>query len=288
MSSTATLRLAHCSDLHLLSLDGARILDFANKRWIGGLNLLTSRGRHYHTEAFEDMVADFPGAGIDHVLCTGDVTNLALESEFEFVRRTLGEAGLPVTVIPGNHDAYTRGSVRSRRFEQYMGAFMEGERASDTDYPFVQRLGGVALIGVSTAIATLPLYATGRVGKRQLERLERILEETKREGLARVILIHHPVMPGAAKARHDLLDLPDFAAVVERRGAELILHGHEHRLIEGALAGPEAAVPVHGVASGTSRSIAKGREGAFSLYQVAPGAIECERYLWTGEEFTPV
>ncbi|MCA9688149.1 MAG: metallophosphoesterase [Myxococcales bacterium] len=282
------LRFLHCSDIHLLDLAGVRPWRFLNKRLTGGVNLALGRAKAHDPRLFDQILERARAADVDRLVITGDVTNLALESEFEFVRRTLGEAGLPVTVIPGNHDAYTRGSVRSRRFEQYMGAFMEGERASDTDYPFVQRLGGVALIGVSTAIATLPLYATGRVGKRQLERLERILEETQREGLARVILIHHPVMPGAAKARHDLLDLPDFAAVVERRGAELILHGHEHRLIEGALAGPEAAVPVHGVASGTSRSIAKGREGAFSLYQVAPGAIECERYLWTGEEFTPV
>ena len=115
MSSTATLRLAHCSDLHLLSLDGARILDFANKRWIGGLNLLTSRGRHYHTEAFEDMVADFPGAGIDHVLCTGDVTNLALEQEFRYARERFDKIALGadhVTVLPGNHDCYVAHGAR--------------------------------------------------------------------------------------------------------------------------------------------------------------------------------
>ena len=103
------MRLAHCSDLHLLSLEGARALDFASKRWIGGMNLLTNRGRHYHTEAFEDMVADLNASGVDHLLCTGDVTNLALEQEFRFARArfdqlSLGPAG--ATVLPGNHDAY--------------------------------------------------------------------------------------------------------------------------------------------------------------------------------------
>src|SRR5688500_13460207 len=103
------MRLAHCSDLHLLSLEGSRFLDFANKRWIGGLNLLTNRGRHYHTEAFEDMVPDFATSGIDHVVCTGDVTNLALEQEFRYARVrfdkiALGATG--VTILPGNHDSY--------------------------------------------------------------------------------------------------------------------------------------------------------------------------------------
>ena len=30
-------------------------------------------------------------------------------------------------MIPGNHDAYTRGSVRTRRFEAYLGELVRGE-----------------------------------------------------------------------------------------------------------------------------------------------------------------
>src|SRR6185295_13195975 len=117
------VRLAHCSDLHLLSHDGTRWLDLANKRWIGAMNLVSNRSRHYHVDAFDDMVADINAAGggggggaggVDHVLCTGDVTNLALRQEFEFARArfdrlALGPAG--VTVIPGNHDAYVAEGV---------------------------------------------------------------------------------------------------------------------------------------------------------------------------------
>ena len=65
------MRVAHFSDLHLLSLEGARLLDFANKRWIGGLNLLANRGRHYHTEVFEALVRDVNQQGVDHCICTG-------------------------------------------------------------------------------------------------------------------------------------------------------------------------------------------------------------------------
>ena len=103
------MRLAHCSDLHLLSHDGARWLDLANKRWIGAMNLLSSRSRHYHVSAFDQMVADMNAQGIEHVLCTGDVTNLALEREFKFARGKfdhLTNGPEHVTVIPGNHDAY--------------------------------------------------------------------------------------------------------------------------------------------------------------------------------------
>src|SRR5689334_3402495 len=108
------MRLAHCSDLHLLSHDGVHWLELANKRWIGAMNLLSNRSRHYHVEAFDDMVSDLNAIGVDHVLCTGDVTNLALRQEFAFARErfdriALGPAG--TTVIPGNHDAYVAEGV---------------------------------------------------------------------------------------------------------------------------------------------------------------------------------
>src|SRR5688572_24181541 len=108
------MRVAHCSDLHLLSHEGARWLELANKRWIGRMNLISNRSRHYHVAAFDDMVADLNENKVDHVLCTGDVTNLALRCEFEFARKKFdGLAyGTPnVTVIPGNHDAYVAQGV---------------------------------------------------------------------------------------------------------------------------------------------------------------------------------
>lgn len=279
------LRFVHCSDIHLLDLDGVGPTRFLNKRLTGAVNLALHRRKAYAPHLFDQIVACARELGADRLVVTGDVTNLALEAEFELVRRKFGEAGLPVTVIPGNHDAYTKGSARTRRFESYLSAFMEGERASGHDYPFVQRFGGVALIGVSTAIPTLPLWATGRVGESQLERLEAALARLGEERVARVVLIHHPVMPGVSKARHNLLDLDAFMQVIQRRGAELILHGHEHVHIEGALPGPEAEAVVHGIAAGTSLSEHEGRHGAFSLYTVAPGSIHRAHYTWNGSEF---
>ena len=77
---------------------------------------MTNRSRHYHVAAFEQMVDDINAQGIEHVLCTGDVTNLALEQEFAFAREKFDRlAGGPtnVTVIPGNHDAYVAEGIRA-------------------------------------------------------------------------------------------------------------------------------------------------------------------------------
>src|SRR5262245_17745880 len=137
------MRIAHCSDLHLLSHDGARWLSLANKRWIGAVNLLSNRSRHYHVAAFDDMVADLNEQRFDHVLCTGDVTNLALPQEFDFARDkfdrlALGPSG--VTVLPGNHDAYVAEGIPlfHEAFGQYAETdpgwtWTENDRARDRD-----------------------------------------------------------------------------------------------------------------------------------------------------------
>ena len=70
----------------------------------------------------------------------------------------------------------------------------------------------------------------------------------------RIVLIHHPVGVGISKTGHELLDLAEFGEVIARKGAELVLHGHEHVQVDYELPGPTGPVPVHGVASGTSRS----------------------------------
>jgi len=287
------LRFLHASDIHLLDLRGVRPWRYLNKRFTGAINLALKRGRSHDHRVFDAMLAAGAGLGVDRLVLTGDLTNLALEPEFALVQRTLAGIGLPTTVIPGNHDAYTRGSERARRFEAYLGEFMAGERlpgAGGDGYPFVQRYGDVALIGLSTAIATPILNATGRLGDAQLQQLDRWLAELGAAGLTRIVLIHHPVLEGVAKPHHALRDRSEFAAVIARRGAELVLHGHEHKLIEGELPGPDAerGVPVHGISSGTAVSEKPKYRARFAVYDAGAGRLTRTLYQWDGAAFERV
>jgi 3',5'-cyclic AMP phosphodiesterase CpdA len=279
-----SLRFVHVSDIHLLDLSGTRPWDFFNKRITGAVNLVLKRAKQHDEHIFDAAVAFAHTLGAERLVITGDLTNLALPSEFEHVRERLEAAGLPVTVIPGNHDAYTRAAVRDGLFERYLSTFMEGER-DGAPYPFVQKYDDVVLIGVSTGVVSLPLFATGVVGTAQLARLEHALEHAAAEKLARIVLIHHPPVAGVSKPRHDLLDLAAFGEVISRHGAELILHGHEHRRIDTTLPGPAGDVPVHGIGSGTSRSQRPGREASLSLYEADRERIHRELYTWNGSSF---
>lgn len=280
------LRFLHVSDIHLLDLQGVRPWRYLNKRLTGGVNLAIGRARTHDVRLFDEMVRLIPRLEVQHLVVTGDLTNLSLESEFAFVRDKLDAVPVPTTVIPGNHDVYTRGSFRHRRFEAYLGHLMEGERIDGETYPFLQCFDDVALIGVSTAVATLPLYATGRIGRPQLDRLASLLRRAGARDLCRVVLIHHPPVVGVSKARHDLLDLEEFGDVIREEGADLILHGHEHVRFEGVLPGPDDGdVVVHGIGSGTSMSNRPGRQASFSVYDASRDGIHRDLYTWNGSAF---
>ena len=299
------MRLAHCSDLHLLSHDGVRWIELANKRWIGAMNLISNRSRHYHVAAFEQMIEDLNTQGIEHVLCTGDVTNLALEQEFHFARERFDRlAGGPehVTVIPGNHDSYVAEGIAhfDAIFEPYCRAdpgweWPESERLDESDdlrWPMVRVRGELALIGVSTSRATPWFTAYGRVGEGQLARLAKALVDERLAGKARVVAIHHPPAGKRAQSKiRGLRDHEDFARVIAATGADLVVHGHEHRCMEEKLAGPAGEIRVKGVASGTYEHDDPERTARYRVYEISAGQIRSDyARVWDREHggFVPV
>ena len=294
------VKLAHCSDLHLLSHDGARWLDLANKRWIGAMNLLSNRSRHYHVAAFDDMVADINAQGIDHVLCTGDVTNLALRQEFVFARDKFdrfAHGTSNVTVLPGNHDAYVAEGIPL--FAELFGdfavsdagwAWTEEDRAAEGDgddlgWPIVRIRGELALVGVSTSRATPWFTAYGRVGAGQLARLARVLGDPRLAGKTRLVAIHHPPAGKRAQSRiRGLRDHDAFAEVIAAHGADLIVHGHEHRDMTEELPGPAGPVPVRGIASGTYFHNKPDRTARYRIFEIAAGTIRESIRVWNRDE----
>jgi len=300
------MRLAHCSDIHLLSHDGARWLDLANKRWIGAANLLTNRSRHYKVEAFDDMVADLNELGVEHVLCTGDITNLALKQEYAFARGKFDKlaAGTHnVTCIPGNHDAYVQEGVPL--FHDHFGEFAasdagwawtDADRVGGDDdlyWPVVRVRGDLAIIGISTSRQTPWFTAYGRIGEGQLARVAKALSDPRLAGKRRLVAIHHP--PAGKRAKSIIRGLKDheaFAAVLQAHGCDLVVHGHEHRDMTESLVGPgDQPIPVRGVPSGTYDGVKRDRTARYRLFDVtAQGITELGDRMWDPAEhrFVPV
>jgi 3',5'-cyclic AMP phosphodiesterase CpdA len=269
--------LAHLSDPHLGPLPRVRLRELAGKRLMGFVNWYLRRHACHVTEIFEALVRDLEAAQPDHVVVTGDLINIALESEFGAARDWLARLGASdrVTLVPGNHDIYVRATATEAG--RVWGACMRGDAADGPhSFPFVRRRDGVALIGLSSALPTGPFLASGKLGAAQRTRLADLLPRLA--GQFRVVLIHHPPLGWRAPHKR-LTDARQFLGVLGANGAELVLHGHDHRHSLHWVEAGARRIPVVGVPSASAP--AAGREddpAAYNLYRIdgGRGAWQCE------------
>jgi 3',5'-cyclic AMP phosphodiesterase CpdA len=271
--------LAHLSDPHLGPLPHPRAVELFGKRVTGFVNWRRRRMHIHRPEVLAQIVADLHRQGADHIAVTGDLVNLALPGEYAPARVWLDALGGPqnVTLVPGNHDAYVRRGVMEARI--HWGDFMRGDTAPEHGpFPFVRRRGPTALIGVTTSVPTLPFLATGRIGADQLERLGTILDEIGHEGLFRMVLIHHPPVSSRSHFHKRLTDASLFRQILARHGAELVIHGHNHRRQTVFLEGPQGRVPAVGVPSASEVPPGEHDPAGYNLYRIegSAGAWRCE------------
>jgi 3',5'-cyclic AMP phosphodiesterase CpdA len=242
--------LAHLSDLHLASPPG--ISDLAGKRGLGFINWQRKRKFIHRPDVLDAISRDVKAQAPDHIAVTGDLVNLSLPAEYAKAKRWLQALGNPsdVTVIPGNHDAYVRSAARSPA--AFWGDYMRGDDGLER-FPFIRRRGNIALIALSTGVPTGPFMATGRLGEKQLAGLADALEQT--QGNFRVVLIHHPPMSPLRRFLRRLTDAAIFRSVLAEKGAELVLHGHDHRRSLIWLQGPDGKkIPAIGAPSASARA----------------------------------
>lgn len=219
------------------------------KRLLGTLNWYRGRRQDHQLPVLQALVADLLRQAPDHIAVTGDLVNIGLPAEHQRALQWLRQLGSPaqVSVVPGNHDIYTRlgrdegalrwrdymadndgGAAFARAATAAAGASAVAAAGRADNFPYVQRLGKIAIIGINSAIPTRPFVAAGRVGAEQLHRLGGYLRALADAGLFRIVLIHHPPLPGQASPLRGLQDAEALQAILAEHGAELVLHGHNH------------------------------------------------------------
>jgi hypothetical protein len=131
-SSSRALRIVHASDLHFLERPTLSDVLSGPKRVIGLLHLFAlgraSKFSRSVQEQLVDTIAHMQPQP-DLLLLSGDLTTLSLESEFRAARLALhplldNDGAFPTLIVPGNHDAYTRGAVQQRLMHRYFGPWM--------------------------------------------------------------------------------------------------------------------------------------------------------------------
>jgi 3',5'-cyclic AMP phosphodiesterase CpdA len=273
--SGAPFRLAHLTDPHLAPLPAFPKRALLSRRILGYLSWLRYRQRRHLRQLLDLVTSDLALQAVDHIVVTGDLVNLALPGEFAEGAVWLGGLGdaRDVTYVPGNHDAYV--PIRWHGSWSHIGPFMRdddgpADAGMPARFPFVRRRGRMALVGVSTASPNVPTMAMGLVGGAQLRRLREILEGLRAPGCCRVLLLHHPPVPGMTSWRRHLKDAGALRAVLREVGAELLLCGHEHRFQFGQVDGPDGPIPVLGGPSASLHVDNPARFGGYLIHSLAP------------------
>lgn len=277
----APFRLAHLSDLHLGPLPAVRARELLSKRVLGFVNWHRGRNRKHRIDVVDALVVDLREQAPDHTVVSGDLVNIALPAEFVLAAAWLRALGPPdrVTVVPGNHDAYVPLAWREAwiHWSDYMAADGAATAPSDARaaFPFLRRRGPLAVVGLSSAVASPPTFATGKLGRHQLKRFDALMEGLVGEGaeVFRVVVVHHPPVRALTSFRRRLVDDKALGVVIARHGADLVLCGHEHEMKLGTLPGPGRRVPVV-VAPSASLVTPAGRHGGgYLVYGLERDAV---------------
>ena len=263
------LRLAHFSDPHLAPLPEVRTLDLFSKRITGYLNYRKNRENYLSDDTLQTLVDDLKAQQPVHIALTGDLINIALDEEVENASKWLRELGTPdmISLVGGNHDAYVPGAFSKAKAA--WKPYLLGDNDENVSFPYVRRRGQMTLIGLSSAVAKPPFFATGTLGKVQLAHLDDTLKTLSNEKSCKIILIHHPPERAATHWHKRLTDGDKLVAILKKHGADLVLHGHTHKRSTVYLEGPEGKkISVVGTPSAASSFHGHGEPAGYNILEI--------------------
>jgi 3',5'-cyclic AMP phosphodiesterase CpdA len=227
-SIRAIVRLAHISDLHL-----------SDRSRYPRHGIEAQRCGRHSTKPLEKLLHGLAEGAVDHLVVTGDVSMSGETSELQAAAKLLApwaKAG-KLTVLPGNHDVWSRPSAENHRFLRAVGPDGRGMKEAYRSYPHrVDLSPEVVLVALDSARwGAQPEDTPGELGVEQLQACREILREAQQQGRAAVVALHHHLVLPPERVPSDVhvtrMRLADADRLV-RLAAELpiaaILHGHRH------------------------------------------------------------
>ena len=258
------LRVLHLTDIHLFA-DPAT-------RW----------GQAHPAAAFEhvlDAIADGTWRP-DLSLVTGDLSDDGSDASYEQLRDTLAVLEVPVSVVPGNHDAA----------EPMRRAFAEGP----VRWTRSVEAGAWRIIALDSQLVG---EARGHLGADELAALESALRTSDERPT--LVMLHHPVAPVCPMPSCQLKDAAAFFAITRRfPNVRAAISGHVHcaddRLADGvrSLVTPSTCLQAEHPTQGPVgeeppflevHAISAARRGYRRLELFPDGRIETE-VVWVGEQ----
>ena len=187
----------------------------------------------------------------DVLIVAGDLTNFGLPEEMEPLLNVLVRLRLPIIAVLGNHDYENDRQADLARMMTAEGIkVLDGTGYERDGVGFAGTKGFVGGFGrgVLTAFGEPEIKTFVKASIDEALKLERAMSQLRTS--KRVVVLHYaPIaatVVGEALEIYPYLGSSRLAEVVDRHGADLVVHGHAHH---GSVHGKTTAgVPVHNVA----------------------------------------
>lgn len=234
LRTARTQRIAHLSDVHMLPATerARRKRPDLSVRFLSFGRSLDAVGRRRKLARALDAARRMAAS---HVVISGDLTEIGATEEFETFAEVLHEsrwAPEQVTLVPGNHDAYTHPDGWKRALEGPLRDF----RVASAEQPGkVVEVAGVNLLPVDVACHQPITRSAGELTADTAEVLETRLRDAGLRGAPLVLVQHHPPFAHTLRAWQWIDGLRGWERVMgllERYQGVHVLHGHLHHAVD--------------------------------------------------------
>lgn len=229
------MQIAHLSDVHLIAARSRRRSYGLRSRAVGMGRTADPALRGKRLAAALRAAKE---TGAEHLVVSGDLTELGDEAEYELFAEVLSDAGIAaerVTLIPGNHDMYTAQNGWQRALEGPLAPWAAASARAGTEVHVVDR-GDAAFVPLDVTIHQSVLWSGGELRAETAARIDRLARDPSLAGKPVVLVIHHPPFPKHDNAAYRFVDsLKGGALVYELLGRHRnlhLLHGHFHRVLD--------------------------------------------------------
>lgn len=228
----AVRRIAHISDVHLL--DERRASYDFRCRFVSIQRPLDAAQRAKKLMA---ALRTAMRAGAHHVVVSGDLTEMGSPTEYEHLGELLHTSGIDpesLTLVPGNHDAYTSPDGWKRALEGPLKVFARTSAPARAVGTVVER-GELAIVPIDVSKHQTVARSAGELTAEMIEALERRFGDPSLRDKAVVVVQHHPPFGNPRSPWHFIDGLAGYARMLSammRFPNVQLLHGHTHRITD--------------------------------------------------------
>ncbi len=264
-------RLCHLTDLHLLE-DDFRSRRRVERLQVGYLSLRRTVDPEDRRARAAAALRDAAAANPDHVLISGDLTELGSLPQYDLLRQLLDASGLcpeQVTLLAGNHDAYGLG------WRAVLDGPLDRWAAHARPGAVVPLPAGVKLVHVDTSTPQ-PFWLSSGTAPR--DQLVATADTAASAGAAVIMAMHHPPHRVLHHWVHGLRNLTEVEALLAAQPRVVALFGHMHVERDLTLApdGPARAYAAAGVVD-HDRPVRVYEFDATGLWPLTPAAAPAAR-----------